>query len=195
MDDRSSAPHGHPGAQVPSLCCCYPLGRRLWQKLRASIVSALRPPGRRRQGGEAHRASKLIPLAVPSCKGCWEMSSVAGQPRDQLMLTSIKERRRPTGPGPSHTHQATHWPACHSRRGRAAHVRGAPAVYTTAGGEHRAGGPTARLLQKATSPKAANNQPTRQQEEQMRQMRWQSSMFAQRNTMESQVGPPRWSSG
>ena len=101
MDDRSSAPRGHPGAQVPSLCCCYPLGRRLWQKLRTSIVSALRPPGRRRQGGEAHRASKLIPLAVPSCKGCWEMSYVAGQPRDQLMLASIKERRRPTGPGPA----------------------------------------------------------------------------------------------
>lgn len=86
---------------------CYPLGHRPWQKLMTSIASALRPP-ERRQGGEAPRSSKLIPLALPSCKGCWEMSSVAGQPRDQLMLTSLKERRQPTGPGASHTHQATH---------------------------------------------------------------------------------------
>lgn len=97
--------------------------------------------------------------------------------------------------GQPHPPGHSQWATYRSRRGRAAHVRGAPTVYTPAGGEHPAGGPTALLLQKATSPRAANSQPTRQQEEQMRQMRGQSSMFAQRNTMESQVGAPRWPAG
>lgn len=48
VDDRSSAPRGHPGAQVPSLCCCYPLGRRLWQKL----SPASRLPSGPQEGGD-----------------------------------------------------------------------------------------------------------------------------------------------
>lgn len=111
--------------------------------------------GKGGSGTLAHTSSKPIPLAIPSCKGCWEMPSVAGQPRDQLMLTVLKGKRRPAGPGASHTPQAADRGPPAPAEGPSGHAQ-APLQCTPWPEERSCRRTHSLLLQKATSP----SQPT-----------------------------------